>query len=78
MKYKKIRRLVAIKIGAACLLMPFALTAAQASLFEQRATYQSAVANYAAGKTTQANKKAERLVDYPLTLICNITSCEFA
>jgi soluble lytic murein transglycosylase len=66
MKYKKIRHLAAMIIGAACLLMPFALTAEQASLFEQRATYQSAVANYAAGKTTQANKQAERLADYPL------------
>ena len=53
-------------IGAACLQMPFAVTAKQASLFEQRAAYQSAVANYAAGKTTQANKQAERLADYPL------------
>lgn len=53
-------------IGAACLLMPFALAAAQGTLFEQRATYQSAVENYAVGKTSKANKLAKGLKDYPL------------
>ena len=56
----------AVIIGAACLLMPFALTAEQTTLFEQRAAYQSAVENYAAGKTSQANKLTDLLENYPL------------
>ncbi len=66
MRGKQTRYVITALMGAICALSAFAAAAEQGNLFEQRAAYQSAVEKYSAGSTTEANRLAERLKDYPL------------
>ena len=66
MRSKQTRCLITAIVSLICGLAALNVAAEQDSLFEQRGMYQSAVEKYSAGKTTEANRLAKRLEDYPL------------